>query len=52
LTTKPWRKSAGEKELWKKEVVAKSVERIPERGMFLTTSDIPVSMSSSLSSIV
>jgi methylmalonyl-CoA mutase N-terminal domain/subunit len=32
-----------EKELWEKEVVAKSVERIPERGMFLTTSDIPVS---------
>ena len=32
-----------EKELWEKEVVAKSVERIPERDMFLTTSDIPVS---------
>jgi len=31
-----------EKELWEKEVVAKSVERLPERGVFLTSSDIPV----------
>jgi len=31
-----------EKELWEKEVVAKSVERLPERGVFLTSSDMPV----------
>ncbi|MCS7124627.1 MAG: methylmalonyl-CoA mutase family protein [Candidatus Bathyarchaeota archaeon] len=32
-----------EKEIWERETVAKSVERLPERGEFLTSSDIPVS---------
>ncbi|MEM3728587.1 MAG: methylmalonyl-CoA mutase family protein [Candidatus Bathyarchaeia archaeon] len=31
-----------EKERWEKETVAKSLERLPERGGFLTSSDIPV----------
>ncbi len=32
-----------EKERWEREIVAKSLERLPERGEFLTSSDIPVS---------
>ena len=31
-----------ERERWEKETVAKSLERLPERGEFLTSSDIPV----------
>jgi len=31
-----------EKERWEKETVSKSIERLPERGEFLTSSDIPV----------
>jgi len=31
-----------EKERWEKETVAKSLERLPERGEFFTSSDIPV----------
>jgi methylmalonyl-CoA mutase N-terminal domain/subunit len=31
-----------ERERWERETVAKSLERLPERGMFLTSSDIPV----------
>ena len=31
-----------EKERWEKETVAKSLQRLPERGEFLTSSDIPV----------
>jgi methylmalonyl-CoA mutase N-terminal domain/subunit len=31
-----------EKERWEKETVAKSIDRLPERGEFLTSSDIPV----------
>ncbi len=31
------------KERWEREIVAKSLERLPERGEFLTSSDIPVS---------
>jgi methylmalonyl-CoA mutase N-terminal domain/subunit len=30
------------KERWERETVAKSLERLPEKGMFLTSSDIPV----------
>ena len=32
-----------EKERWERETVAKSLERLPEKGEFLTSSDIPVS---------
>ncbi|MEM2368087.1 MAG: methylmalonyl-CoA mutase family protein [Candidatus Bathyarchaeia archaeon] len=32
-----------ERERWERETVAKSLERLPERGEFLTSSDIPVS---------
>jgi methylmalonyl-CoA mutase N-terminal domain/subunit len=31
-----------ERERWERETVAKSLERLPEKGMFLTSSDIPV----------
>jgi len=31
-----------ERERWEKETVAKSLEKLPEKGMFLTSSDIPV----------
>jgi methylmalonyl-CoA mutase N-terminal domain/subunit len=31
-----------ESERWERETVAKSLERLPEKGMFLTSSDIPV----------
>ena len=30
------------KEKWEKEIVPKSLERLPERGEFFTSSDIPV----------
>ncbi len=43
LDRKELEKIQREKERWERETVAKSLERLPERGEFLTSSDIPVS---------